>query len=144
MSLTNDAAGEVTPVSGSVSIGTSVGKTLVMKTGALASTLVTADQVILTYTVTAGKTFYLEYFDVTARLTVYAATSTLFGSVSLETPSGTKVYTTDIFSSGASLPISIFFSEPVPVAAGTAVRLVCTPSAVTAFSWKGNFGGYEK
>jgi hypothetical protein len=69
------AASSNSPV-GSVSIGTSLGKTLVMKTGTLATSATTADQVILTYTVTSGKIFYLTYLDVNARLTTFAATAT--------------------------------------------------------------------
>lgn len=128
----------------SVSIGTSAGKTLVMKTGTLATTAVTADQVIVTYTVTTGKTFYLEYFDIDARLTTYAATATNFGTVSLETPSGTKMYTAGIYNVGANSLVSKQLSEPLPVGSAVVIRLVCTPSATTAFTWRANFGGYEK
>jgi hypothetical protein len=129
---------------GSVSIGSSLGKTLVMKTGSLISTLVTADQVILTYTVTAGKTFYLQYFDIVARLTAYAATATNFGTASLENPSGTKLYTAIIANAGAILPVGQTLTEPIPIAAGTVIRIVCTPSAITSMTWQGNLGGYEK
>jgi hypothetical protein len=128
---------------GVVSLGNSLGKTNVLKTGALASSATTANQVVLTYTVTSGKTFYLEYFDFVARLTTYATTATLFGSISLRI-GGTAVYTTDIFHAGAMQPIQITLSEPIAVASGTVIDVVCTPSASTAFSWKANFGGYEK
>jgi hypothetical protein len=129
---------------GVVSLGNTLGKTNVLKTGNLASSAVTADQVILTYTVTSGKTFYLEYFDFSARLTTFATTATFFGAASLETPSGTKVYTIDLSGAGATQWIGQDLSEPIAIAAGTVVRVVCTPSATTAFTWKANFGGYEK
>jgi hypothetical protein len=129
----------------SVSIGTSAGKALVMKTGALVTTAVTADQVVLTYTVTAGKTFYLEYVDITARLTTYAVTATLFGTASLESPAATKLVTTSVANAGVIVPpYSEKFSEPLPIAAGTVIRIVCTPAAVTSFTWQANIGGYEK
>jgi hypothetical protein len=129
----------------SVSIGISQGKTVVMKTGALVTTAVTADQVILTYTVTTGKTFYLESADVTARLTTYAATATLFGAASLENPSGTKLITEMIANAGViTPPYSVQFSEPVPIASATVIRFVCTPAATTSFTWQANLGGYEK
>lgn len=32
----------------------------------------------------------------------------------------------------------------LPIASGVVVRLVCTPSATTPFTWIGNFGGYER
>jgi hypothetical protein len=133
----------VSPNNG-VSLGTSVGKTNVMKTGTLASSATTADQVILTYTVTSGKTFYLEYLDFWARLTTFAATATLFGAVSLETPSGTKVYTMEVAHAGNNGNYLVQFPEPIPVAAGVVIRVVCTPAAATAFTWRANFGGYEK
>jgi hypothetical protein len=138
------AAGASSSPVGSVSLGNSLGKAAVMKTGTLASSATTADQVILTYTVTSGKTFYLEYLDFSARLTTYAATATFFGALSLETPSGTKVYTIDVFHAGATDGRALFFPEPIPVPAAAVIRVVCTPSAVTAMTWRANFGGYEK
>jgi hypothetical protein len=141
--LTGLSAASSTPHA-NVSLGNSLGKVNVLKTGSLVSTAVTADQVILTYTVTAGKTFYLEYLDFWCRLTTFAATATNFGPVSLENPSGTKLYTMDVAHAGANAPFQMMFTEPIPIAAGTVIRLVCTPSAVTSFTWRGNFGGYEK
>ncbi|MCJ7608162.1 hypothetical protein MUP00_00630 [Candidatus Bathyarchaeota archaeon] len=73
------------------SLGNAFGKTNVLKTGNLVTTAITADQAILTYTVTSGKTLYLQYLDVTARLTTYATTATLFGAASLENPAATKL-----------------------------------------------------
>src|SRR5262249_40712036 len=109
---------------GSVSLGNSTGKTLVMKTGSLAATTNPADQVILTYTVTAGKTFYLEYMDCNVRLTTYAATATDFGNVSLENPSGTKIYTTDLFNAGAASATLVQLTEPQAIAAASVIRWV--------------------
>jgi hypothetical protein len=133
-----------TNVIGGVTLGNATGKTVVMKTGTLTSTATTADQVVLTYTVTAGKTFYLEYFDVAARLTTYAATATNFGDCSLESPAGTKLYTNMVAHAGSPLPIRTSFAEPIPIVAGAVVRVVCTPSAVTSFLFRGNLGGFEK
>jgi uncharacterized membrane protein YoaK (UPF0700 family) len=140
------------PVSGTffqttqpVTIGNSTGKTNVCKTGNLVTTTVTADQVILTYTVTSGKTFYLMGYNVTARLTTYAATATNFGVSSLENPSGTKLNTCMIANAGViNPPYDEFFSEPMPIAAGTVIRIVCTPSSTTSYTWQGNLFGYEK
>jgi hypothetical protein len=129
---------------GVVSLGNTLGKTNVMKTGTLASSAATADQVILTYTVTSGKTFYMEYLDFWARLTTFAATATLFGAVSLESPAGTKLYTMEVAHAGNNGNYLIQFPEPIAIAAGVVVRVVCTPSAVTAMTWRANFGGYEK
>ncbi|HEX8097835.1 MAG TPA: hypothetical protein VF507_07350 [Pyrinomonadaceae bacterium] len=128
-----------------VTLGSYTGKTVVAKTGALVTTAATADQVLVTYTVTAGKTFYLEYFDVQARLTTYAATATNFGDCALESPAGTKLYVTIVAHAGSPLPLgALSLAEPLPFAGGSVVRLVCTPSAVTSFTWRGNLGGFER
>lgn len=142
--LTDKAAASSAPI-GTVSLGNSLGKTNTMKTGTLVTTAVTADQVILTYTVTAGKTFYLEYFDISCRLTTFAATATNFGNFSLESAAGTKLYTQMASGTGVvSSPIAQTLTEPLPIAAGVVIRVVCTPSATTSFTWVANFGGYEK
>lgn len=132
-----------TPV-GSVSLGNATNKTTVMKTGTLVTNAVTANQVIVTYTVTAGQTFYLQYLEFRARLTTFAATATNFGTISLENPSGTKLFTTGLFHAGTADGFSLQFAEPMRVDAGTVIRLVCTPSTTTSYTWFGNFGGYEK
>lgn len=137
------AAASSSPI-GAVSLGNSLGKTNVMKTGTLVTTATTADQVILTYTVTAGKTFYLEYFSSNARLTTFAATATYFGLTSLESPAATKLVSTMIAGSGLGDRDYLPFTEPIPIAAGTVIRIVTTPSAVTSMTWQGNLGGYEK
>lgn len=141
--LTVAAAASSTPI-GSVSLGNSLGKTLCMKTGTLVTTAVTADQVILTYTVTSGKTFYLMYMSVNVRLTTFAATATHFGTASLESPAGTKLLTRINAGAGVGDAEFVTFPEPLPIAAGTVIRIVCTPSATTSMTWIANFGGYEK
>ena len=141
--LTAAAAISNSPI-GSVSIGNSLGKVNVMRTGALVTTAVTADQVILTYTVTAGKTLYLTYFVVSARLTTFATTATNFGLASLESPAATKLITAMNSGAGITDLPPFTFSEPIPIAAGTVIRVVCTPGATTSYTWQANFGGYEK
>lgn len=130
-----------------VTLGTVDGKTNVLKTGSLTTTAATADQVVLTYTVTAGKTFYLQYLQLEGRLTVQSATASILGTLSLETPSGTKVITHTLLNHTIEnvdrIPTSDF-SEPIPIAAGVVIRVVCTPTAVTSMLWIANFGGYEK
>lgn len=131
---------------GSVSLGSTLGKTNVLKTGQLTTTATTADQVVLTYTVTAGKTLYITSYTVQARLTVLSATATILGTISLEIPSGTKVYTEDRINptTAETPPTPTTPVEPIPVAAGTVVRFVCTPAAVTSMRWLASFAGYEK
>lgn len=139
-----DGSGVTQPVSGEVSIGTSAGKTNILRTGALVTTLSGVDQVALTYTVTTGQTFYLEYFDVAARLTLYSTTATNFGTASLESPALIKLYTQIIANAGVVTPVRMTFSEPIPIPSGTVIRIVVTPSALTSFTWMANLGGYEK
>jgi hypothetical protein len=132
---------------GAISISHALtGATNIFKTGTITTAAATADQVVLTYTVTAGKTFYLQYVVMYGRLTTPAATASILGAISLETPSGTKAITFDDMNPTTSeLEFNpLTFSEPIPIAAGTVIRIVVTPAAVTSMLWRGNFGGYEK
>jgi len=116
--------------------------TKVMLTGALVTTAVTANQVILTYTVTTGKTFYLQYLKIDTRLTTFAATATNFGLASLENPALTKLITQ--MQSGAGITIGLQYAfNDLTIASGTVIRVVCTPNAATSYTWQANIGGYE-
>ena len=140
--LTPQAAASSAPI-GAVSLGNSLGKTNVLLTGPLVTTTTTANQVILTYTVPAGKTLYLCYFDVMVRLTTFAATATNFGSASLQI-GGASVYTALLAHAGVITPQGQRFAEPIALPAGTVLRWVCTPAATTSFTWQANVGAYEK
>ncbi len=120
-------------------------RTVILRTNTIVTTAVTADQVVLTYTVTIGKTLWLAYYAYDTRLTVLSATASILGTMSLELPSGTKGFTsseTNPTTSQTAMRI-LNFSEPIPVTSGTTVRVVCTPAAVTSMTWIGNLGGYE-
>jgi hypothetical protein len=131
---------------GAVQLGSSTGKTNRLLTGSITTTAVTADQVILTRTVTGGTTFYLEYVCFNVRLTALSATASILGAASLETPSGTKVYTDTYVNPTTSHiePNCVYFGEPIAVAASVVVRCVTTPAATTSMLWFCNFGGYER
>lgn len=131
-----------TPVA--ITLGNSTGKTNIGKTGSLVSTATTADQVILTYTVTTGKTLYLLGWDVAVRLTTIGTTATTFGTASLENPSGTKLNTRILAGPGVvSPPSQITLPEPWAISSATVIRIVCTPAAATSYTWQGNLWGYE-
>ncbi len=116
-----------------------------MKTGtSLVTSAITPNQIILTYTVTAGKTFYLEYADVLVRLTTFAATATNFGFATLQIPSSVNLCNAMLAGTGISQLYSLTLSEPMPFAAGTVIQWVCTPGSATSMTWQANFGGYEK
>jgi hypothetical protein len=135
------------PVSGTVTVQHGLtGATNVMKTGTITTTATTADQVVLTYTVTSGKTLFLQYLVMYGRLTTLSATASILGAISLEAPSGTKAITfDDVNPTTSELEFNpVGFSEPIPLAAGTVVRVVVTPAATTSMLWRANFGGYEK
>lgn len=123
--------------------------TTVLKSGTLASSAVTADQVILSYIVSPGKKFCLSYLEANVRLTTFATTATNFGVISLEAPSGTKRMTFTVVAGPGVLnsPIYAEFPEALTIIGNsdgtTLVRVVCTPSAATAFTWDANLGGYE-
>lgn len=120
----------------------------ILKTGTLASSAITADQVILSFPVAPGKKFVLSYLSINARLTTFAATATYFGKASLEAPSGNKLHTFMCAGPGVmSAPVYIELPEPMSIIGNsdgtTVVRVVCTPSATTGFTWEANIGGYE-
>ncbi len=129
------------------SLGTAAGKTAVLKTGQLTTVAITANQIVLTYTVTAAKTLYLQYIDFAGRLTVPSATASVLGAVIVQI-GGVTVYTGSIVnpttSDCGSQTVRLMFTEPIPIAAATAVAVLVTPAAATSMLWTANFGGYEK
>jgi hypothetical protein len=128
-----------------VSLGTPLGKTVVMKTGTLTTAAVTANQIVLAYTVTVLKIFYLEYVHMDGFETTLPGNSNpiSLGTISLELPSGNKVISVDYFHPPNKAAV-FTFAEPVPVLAGTVIRVVVTPIIATSIIWRANFGGYEK
>lgn len=132
---------------GSISLGNNTGKSVVMKTGTLVTTSVTANQVILTYTVTSGKTLYLEYINIqAAQTTPSGGTGIVLGTVNFQNPSGTNVISSRFIGGGSEQfgEITIPFSEPIPVVSATVVQVVTTPAATSSMTWIANFGGYER
>jgi hypothetical protein len=122
-------------------------KSAILKTGTLVTTTTIADQVVLTYTVTSGKTFYLEHLHMEGAQTLPAGgTSLVLGTISLETPAGSKGISKRCLGGGSVLAAEFkaTYSEPVPIYGGTVIRVVVTPALVTSFTWTANFGGYEK
>lgn len=130
-----------------VSIGSTVNKTVVAKTGTLVTTAVTANQVILTYTVTAGKTLFIEYIDIQGRLTVASATAAVLGSAIIQmnvVTVNTQGFVNPTTSDSGSQAVRISFSEPIPLAAGLVLGFLVTPASATSMTWTANFVGYEK
>ena len=122
--------------------------TTILKTGALASSAITADQVILSYTVPPGKKFILGYFEANVLLTTFTGTATFFGTVSIEAPAGKKLQTFNCAGPGVlNAPVYVELPEPMTIIGNsdgnTVVRVVCTPSAITPFTWEANIGGAE-
>ena len=113
--------------------------------GSLASTAVTADQVILTYTVPAGKTLWLQYIEANVKLTTFASAATDFGAVSFRV-NGIKMITFVVVAGLGVLgsPLYVGISDSMPFQAGDVLTMVCTPSAITPFTWGSNLVGYLK
>lgn len=130
-----------------VSISGAALKTAVLKTGQLVTTAVTANQSVLAYTVTALKTFFLEYIDLQGRLTAVSATASILGTVIVQV-AGVTVYTGTFVnpttSDAGSQSIRLMMGEPIPLPAGAVITILVTPAAVTSMTWTGNLGGYEK
>lgn len=130
---------------GSHSLGNTYGKTAISKTGQLVSTATTADQTVLTYTVTIGKTLYVSAIEIETRLTVLSATATILGACSWAV-GGVKQNTFSFtnMTIEAVDRVVIPLAEPVPVASGVVFLIQCTPAAATSTTWNGNFTGFEK
>jgi ribosomal protein L30E len=116
----------------------------ILATGALASSAGTADQVILTYTVPAGKTFYLSYFEANVKLTTFATTATDFGPVSLRQNGVKKLTFMNAGPGVLNAPVYVELPDALPFQAGDVLTVVCTPTAVTPFTWEANIAGFEK
>lgn len=117
----------------------------VLLAGTLNTTANTANQTILTYTVTAGKVLWLEYVEANVKLTTFATTATDFGTLSLLVDNVAKQTFTVVCGPGVlNTPLYIDIQDPLPFQPGTVIKVVCTPSAATAFTWEANIAGYEK
>lgn len=127
---------------GQISLGNTA-KTAKVLTGSLTTTAVTANQVVFTYTVSAGKTLYIESFDLNVHTTAANTTAVAYGAVTLLI-NGSVVWSGFLEGTGAASTVSTQFGEPIPVPAGEVVSWEATPAAVTSWVWNGNVGGYEK
>ena len=119
--------GNSSPI-GAVSLGNSLGKLNVNKTGALTSTAVTAAQAVLTYTVTAGKTLYITGIELEAKLSVISALAVALGTASLSI-GGVLQNTFNLMNMTTAKVDRVFmtFSEPIAITAATVVSIICTP-----------------
>lgn len=120
-------------------------RTGTLQTGSLTTTTSTANQVVLTYTIPAGITLYLGMVHLMGHLSVTpgSANPINLGTMSLESPAGTKLFTVDLAHPdfrGILLPLP----EPFPIPSGTVLRMVCTPAAATSTLWRVNFGGFGR
>ena len=132
---------------GSILTNTGITKSLVMKTGSLVTTAVTANQNVLSYTVTTGKTFYLTYIDIQARYTTLAGTLSPIGTANLligGVNSYQAWFTNPSDGDTGSQAVRITFSEPLPITSSTTIALVVTPAVASSLTWLANFGGYER
>jgi hypothetical protein len=111
--------------------------------GNLTTTATTANQVVVTHTVTSGKTFYLSSWDISVQATTVSATATTWGTCALQSPGGTTLWQKQFGGSG-SVGYDKEPATPLNFPAGQVVEIVCTPAAGTSFSWYGNLVGYEK
>lgn len=116
----------------------------VYKSGTLASTAATANQVIVTYTVTTGKSLFLTAISANVRLTTAAATPAAFGTASFQVNGVSVVTFTAVAGAGVAQIINLGPCQPLAFASGDVVQLVCTPSATTPFTWDGAFIGFEQ
>lgn len=112
--------------------------------GTLNTTAVTANQIILTYTVPPNKTFYFQYLEINVMLTTFAQTATAFGVAKLfQNGLPLSVFTVVAGPGVLNTPLYVQMSDSVPFQSGDVLTVVCTPSAVTPFTWEANLAGYN-
>jgi hypothetical protein len=132
---------------GSILVNTGVTKTNVMKTFALGTATVGTNQTIISYTVTSGKTFYLEYIDVVGHLNNPGGGASILGTINLSI-GGVLVYQNVMVnpttSDYGSQRVSLTFSEPIPIASGTNIILYSNPAVNNPITWIGNMLGFER
>lgn len=128
-----------------VSLGSSVAKANVFQAGSV-NTAAKTHTNITTYTVSAGKTFYVSYMEVEGVLNTASATASSLGQCSLEIPSGTTVATFQLSNPTNGAVDRVVFSpaEPFYARAGQVVAVSCDPSSTSSTYWRTNFGGFEK
>lgn len=130
---------------GSVSLGSTSGKTEVHKTFTK-NTAAAGLSVLGTYTVTAGKTLYVTHMDFTARTAAVSASAANLGNVQLVTPSGTAVSSMTFVNATTSQPTiwTRDFPEPWAVPSATVFMSSVSAAVATSTDWIWNFDGYEK
>ena len=101
---------------------------------------------IASYTVSAGKTFYWQGFDLIGFANATTTAVQRLGQFSFESPSGTKILTYPIFQTNIGFPDGDIhdFAEPLPVTGSSILRAVVTQSGSTATIWNVNYFGFEK
>jgi hypothetical protein len=118
--------------------------TRVMQTGTLVTTDTNPNQVVLSYTVTAGKKLFLQYLSMIGYATTAFTTGQKIGEISLESPAGMPLVKYDVIAQtvGALNKYEQSFNG-IPIPSETVIRVVCTPSATASRTWIANFGGFE-
>lgn len=100
-------------------------------------------------TVTANKTFYLQFLKLNAvqkNQTQYASVND-FGMVYLEGGAGVSLTSTHLVAPekwGFAPVVSYEFAEPIPILAGTSIRLNINPVTQSSVEYNVNYGGYER
>lgn len=132
-------------VIGSISLGSTSGKTEVHKTF-FKNTAATAATILGSYTVTTGKTLYVYHADITGVLTTISATGSKIGDTTLVTPAGTAISSMTFYNASSSAPQmwTRDYAEPMAIPSGTVFMSSVTPAVATGLNWIFNFDGYEK
>jgi hypothetical protein len=71
-------------------------------------------------------------------------TTWALGSVSVESPFGTKILTMQLAGMGATQGLEHHFDEPAPIPHATGIRCVVTAGTTVSTIFNCNFNGYEK
>lgn len=111
--------------------------------GRLVTSATTADQVVTSWAVPAGKTGFLQHASISARLNAVSETRAAFGPASLRI-AGAVIATVELLGVGLDRPPAFAFAEPLPIPGGASAEWVVTPLATTGMAWRANLIGYER
>ncbi len=145
-SLSNQSVvGSTSGVIGSVSLGNTQNKTAVWVSSTQGQAAI-ATMFLSSYTVPAGKTFYLQHMDAWAYESVPSTSVTVnMGSVQWSNPNGTVVSSMAFMNQMEPSPRWVIeFAEPVPMTAGTTLLATFKANVATAITAVTNLAGYIK
>ena len=106
----------------------------------LITTATTTDQLVASYTVPAGHSFYLSYAEIEGFYSSWTSAVNNYGVAHLSI-NGAHIHASRIAGQGTD-KTSITLSPSAKFASGTVIEWFVTPASTTSTEWYGNLAGY--